>query len=317
MRFDLPRDQIFEIGGDRRSPRSRPAPVPGRVPMRPWGHNGFEEKAAKPALFDGEVVLLSELQFSQGRLSGLCHNGALFAVPLLAQSPPGRFPPSMPNAHPILVAADNALVAIRMAAHTFNAGQVYFASGSFEARRLSGWTRRCRPQHAPRGAGGRSGSTLTIAWPMPLAVWPFRAKRGRSSSAAISLSLTADRLVEAIHHHSEKWRRRRDRGRIDPAFARGFCRPMPRDRCRRWSSGIFRCRDGTRPERPQFEAGSRSLARFSVSMRAADWAMRARRLSSFHGGDADAADKRFGQVRVAARKVGHDHSGRLRPGWRR
>jgi 8-oxo-dGTP pyrophosphatase MutT (NUDIX family) len=35
-------------------------------------------------------------------------------------------------AHAMLVAGDNALVAIRMAAHTVNAGRVYFAAGSFE-----------------------------------------------------------------------------------------------------------------------------------------------------------------------------------------
>ncbi|RUU07780.1 hypothetical protein EOD10_30810, partial [Mesorhizobium sp. M7A.T.Ca.TU.009.01.3.2] len=35
-------------------------------------------------------------------------------------------------AHAMLVAGDNALVAIRMGPHTVNAGRVYFAAGSFE-----------------------------------------------------------------------------------------------------------------------------------------------------------------------------------------
>ena len=38
----------------------------------------------------------------------------------------------MPSPIPCWSAADNALVAIRMAAHTVNAGKVYFAAGSFE-----------------------------------------------------------------------------------------------------------------------------------------------------------------------------------------
>ncbi|TIP59704.1 MAG: hypothetical protein E5X68_33945, partial [Mesorhizobium sp.] len=35
-------------------------------------------------------------------------------------------------AHAVLVAGDNALVAIRMGRHTVNAGRIYFAAGSFE-----------------------------------------------------------------------------------------------------------------------------------------------------------------------------------------
>lgn len=35
-------------------------------------------------------------------------------------------------AHAMLVSSDNALVAVRMGSHTVNAGQVYFAAGSFE-----------------------------------------------------------------------------------------------------------------------------------------------------------------------------------------
>ena len=43
-----------------------------------------------------------------------------------------------PSPMPMLVAADNALVAIRMAAHTVNAGRVYFAAGSFEPEDFPG-----------------------------------------------------------------------------------------------------------------------------------------------------------------------------------
>jgi 8-oxo-dGTP pyrophosphatase MutT (NUDIX family) len=41
-------------------------------------------------------------------------------------------------AHPMLVTKDNALIAIRMAAHTVNAGRIYFAAGSFEPEDFPG-----------------------------------------------------------------------------------------------------------------------------------------------------------------------------------
>lgn len=130
MRFDLPRDRIFEI--QEIDVRLDPGPHPffegaeEAVAAR-WQM----ERAAKPALFDGEVVLLSRLEWADGRLSGTCH-AVRYSQFLYWRSQRPVESAEHAYAHPILVAGDNALVAIRMASHTINAGQVYFASGSFE-----------------------------------------------------------------------------------------------------------------------------------------------------------------------------------------
>lgn len=130
MRFDLPRDTIFEI---------REIDVrldPGPHPLLKGAEEAVAarwkiEKAAKPALFDGEVVLLSRLTWEEGKLSGTCH-AVRYSQFLYWRSLRPVESAEHAYAHPILVAEDNALVAIRMASHTFNAGKVYFASGSFE-----------------------------------------------------------------------------------------------------------------------------------------------------------------------------------------
>lgn len=92
--------------------------------------NWRKEIAAKPALFNGEMVLLSRLSWRDRRLSGLCHmvrySTFLFWRATRAGTAAHCFAHAMP------VSSDGALVAIRMAAHTLNAGKVYFAAGSFE-----------------------------------------------------------------------------------------------------------------------------------------------------------------------------------------
>ncbi|HEY6631521.1 MAG TPA: hypothetical protein VIZ90_08725 [Rhizobiaceae bacterium] len=91
-----------------------------------WRH----EVAARPAVFDGKVVLLSEFGYDRGRLFGRCH--AVGYSTFLYWRKDRVATAVHAFAHPMLVASDNALVAIRMGAHTVNAGRVYFAAGSFE-----------------------------------------------------------------------------------------------------------------------------------------------------------------------------------------
>ncbi len=111
--------------------RLDPAPHPfERANLPAIAENWRREVAAKPALFDGTIALLSELGYADGRLSGRCH--AVRYSTFLYWRRDRVATAAHAFAHPMLVSRDNALVAIRMGAHTVNAGRVYFAAGSFE-----------------------------------------------------------------------------------------------------------------------------------------------------------------------------------------
>ena len=130
MAFDIPRNVILPV--DTVEVRLDPAPHPFEIANREEiERNWSAEKLERPALFDGTVVLLSELSYAAGRLRGRCH--AIRYATFLHW----RGNPSIPGAEhafaqAMLVSRDNALIAIRMASHTVNAGSVYFAAGSFE-----------------------------------------------------------------------------------------------------------------------------------------------------------------------------------------
>jgi 8-oxo-dGTP pyrophosphatase MutT (NUDIX family) len=93
------------------------------------------EKAAQPALFDGRLLMFSQMCLHERRLEGRCHL-ARYATLLYWRTI--RPHPDVVHcfAHPALVSSDGALVAARMGAHTANPGKVYFAAGSFEGEDL-------------------------------------------------------------------------------------------------------------------------------------------------------------------------------------
>lgn len=130
MSFDLPCDVILPVEAiDVRLAREpHPFELEHATEIEA---NWQREIAANPALFDGEVVLLSTLTFRDGHLFGVCHpvRYATFMHWRNNRDVPGT---AHAFAHAMLVAGDGTLVAIRMAAHTVNAGRVYFAAGSFE-----------------------------------------------------------------------------------------------------------------------------------------------------------------------------------------
>ncbi len=129
MVFDVPPDIVLPV--DEIDVRLDPGPHPIQHDRaRAIAENWEREKALKPALFDGTVVLLSELTYAEGRLSGRCHAVGYSTFLYWRKD---RVATAMHAfAHAMLVSSDNALVAIRMAEHTVNAGRVYFAAGSFE-----------------------------------------------------------------------------------------------------------------------------------------------------------------------------------------
>lgn len=129
MSPDIPRDVILPV--DVIDVVLDPAPHPYEIGneaaiQRSW----VEEKAAKPALFDGTVVLLATLRYRDGRIEGRCH--AVRYATFLHWRGTRAGTAQHAFAHAMLVSSDNALIAVRMAGHTVNAGKVYFAAGSFE-----------------------------------------------------------------------------------------------------------------------------------------------------------------------------------------
>ncbi|TGQ69602.1 MAG: hypothetical protein E5V49_15045 [Mesorhizobium sp.] len=130
MRFDLPRNVILPV--DAIDVRLDPGPHPFAVGnAEAIAENWRHEVAAKPALFDGTVVLLSALAYRDSRLVGRCH-AVNYSTFMLWRKRPENSGAEHAYAHAMLVAGDNALVAIRMGTHTVTAGRVYFAAGSFE-----------------------------------------------------------------------------------------------------------------------------------------------------------------------------------------
>lgn len=130
MTFDIPRNVILPV--ETVEVRLDPGPHPfERANEAAIDRNWLTETAANPALFDGTVVLLSRLSYAGGRLEGRCH-AIRFATFMHWRKSQPVVSAEHAYAHAMLVSRDNALIAIRMAGHTVNAGSVYFAAGSFE-----------------------------------------------------------------------------------------------------------------------------------------------------------------------------------------
>ncbi|MEO3385555.1 NUDIX hydrolase [Mesorhizobium sp. CAU 1741] len=130
MSFDLPADVVVPV----RSVRVRldPAPHPFvSEHQAAIADHWVEVQAGNPAVYDGEVALLSSLRFEDNDLVGRCHivrySAFLYWRKLRPVGGAGHA-----YTHAMLVSSDNALVLIRMAANTVNAGLVYCAAGSFE-----------------------------------------------------------------------------------------------------------------------------------------------------------------------------------------
>jgi 8-oxo-dGTP pyrophosphatase MutT (NUDIX family) len=130
MDFDIPRNRILPV--DCVEVRLDASPHPFELANEAAiEKNWLAEKAANPALFDGTVVLLSGLTYKAARLEGVCH-AVRFATFMHWRKNRAVSAAEHAYAHAMLVSRDDALIAIRMGAHTVNAGRVYFAAGSFE-----------------------------------------------------------------------------------------------------------------------------------------------------------------------------------------
>lgn len=129
MAFDLPRDVVLSLSDVK--VELDPAPHPFALANEAAAAaNWVRERALKPALYDGEIALLSALRLDADRLVGRCHivqYSTFLYWRTLRDAGAGHA-----YTHAMLVSSDNALIAAEMGAHTVNAGLVYFAAGSFE-----------------------------------------------------------------------------------------------------------------------------------------------------------------------------------------
>jgi 8-oxo-dGTP pyrophosphatase MutT (NUDIX family) len=136
LTFDLPRDVVVPVHSAEIDLDAAPHPFETENGAA-IGQNWAREKTANPALFNGEVMLLSRLRYRGTRLDGVCHM-VRYATFLLWRrwQPAGSAEHAYTHAMP--VTSDNALILVRMAPHTANANRVYFAAGSFEPQDFRG-----------------------------------------------------------------------------------------------------------------------------------------------------------------------------------
>ena len=93
--------------------------------------NWKQEVAAKPMLFDGRMVFQHRLSVSPRGISGEAYV-LPFSTFMWWRKQADKAGGFHLFAYPVIASSDGALVAIKMGAHTANAGQVYFAAGSLD-----------------------------------------------------------------------------------------------------------------------------------------------------------------------------------------
>jgi 8-oxo-dGTP pyrophosphatase MutT (NUDIX family) len=93
--------------------------------------NWQRERAANPALFNGKTILQREIRYNEGHLKAEGHVSS-FATFLWWRRQPGLAGACHLFGYPVIVSSDGALIAVEMAPHTANPGQVYFAAGSLD-----------------------------------------------------------------------------------------------------------------------------------------------------------------------------------------
>jgi 8-oxo-dGTP pyrophosphatase MutT (NUDIX family) len=130
MDFDIPRQVVFPV--ERVDVALDPAAHPFETRHRTEIEANWQaEFDANPALFNGEMALLSRLSYRDGRLDGTCH-AIRYATFLYWRRVRPRPDVRHAFAHAMPVTSDGALIAARMGRKTANPGRVYFAAGSFE-----------------------------------------------------------------------------------------------------------------------------------------------------------------------------------------
>ncbi|MDH4441899.1 MAG: NUDIX hydrolase [Rhizobium sp.] len=89
------------------------------------------EQAANPALYNGRLILQRQIRHEDAEVRAIGHE-ASFASFLWWRSQSDLSGACHLFGYPVVISGDGALIAIEMAPHTANPGQVYFAAGSLD-----------------------------------------------------------------------------------------------------------------------------------------------------------------------------------------
>jgi len=160
--------------------------------------NWEAEVTANPALFDGRMVFQHRLALSEDGIRG---QGYVipFSTFMYWRKQQDRTGGIHLFSYPVIATSDNALVAIRMGAHTANPGQVYFAAGSLEPEDIASGI--CDLEfNMRREVLEETGFDLADSTPGE----SYYASRYRRTVTVFKLyrfELTADEIIERISAH--------------------------------------------------------------------------------------------------------------------
>lgn len=158
--------------------------------------NWRREFAANPALFDGKMILQRQIRYRDGHLAAEGHVTS-FSTFLWWRRQPDLAGACHLFGYPVLVSGDGALIAVEMAPHTANPGQVYFAAGSLDlADVVDG---RCDIEgNMRREVQEETGLLLDSARADPVLHASYRSRR-LTLVRLFTFDETAEALVERIH----------------------------------------------------------------------------------------------------------------------
>lgn len=160
--------------------------------------NWVLERGANPALFDGQIVFLEKLSINDGVIRAEGHL-VPYSTFLWWRKQPGGAGGFHVYALPVPVSSDGAIIAIRMAPHTANPGQVYCPAGSFDASDVKDGV--CDiPGNMVREVREETGLDLESAAADPC-IYALHRDRRVAVFRCFRFAMTADEMLERIAAH--------------------------------------------------------------------------------------------------------------------
>jgi 8-oxo-dGTP pyrophosphatase MutT (NUDIX family) len=157
--------------------------------------NWAREVTANPALFNGRMILQRQIRYRDGHLEALGHVSN-FATFLWWRRQPELAGAYHLFGYPVIVSSDGALIAVEMAPHTANPGQVYFAAGSLDLSDVVDGT--CDIEgNMRREVMEETGLDLGMAHADPVLYASYRSRR-LTLARVFTFSETAEALADRI-----------------------------------------------------------------------------------------------------------------------